>query len=295
MPARKRYLLCALLGFAALSGLGKDRHAGRTVRDALWLWGHEAGSYNNTYGLPGKSRMTPAEAAYYLGIPNVMFVRFMNQPQPPFRQHALPLARLNRVVWSIVGDASSKDNDSQPDLQEVLRLGKEFPNLSGAIMDDFFSGGRGRYKPDQLADFRRQLHAAERPLDLYVVLYTHDLEKPVQAHLANVDAITLWTWQAKELNRLEDNFRRLEEIAPSSRKLLGVYLWDFGASAPIPLDAMRHQCRLGLEWLRTGRVEGLVFLANCVADLDLETVHYARELIEQVGDEPLRERAATNP
>ena len=30
-------------------------------RDRLWLWGHVAGSHNGQYGLPGPSRVTPAE------------------------------------------------------------------------------------------------------------------------------------------------------------------------------------------------------------------------------------------
>ncbi len=64
-------------------------------------------------------------------------------------------------------------------------------------------------------------------------------------------------------------------------------MWDFGACAPIPMSAMKHQCHLGLEWLRAGRIEGMVFLANCIADLDLEAVEYARKWIAEIGDEPL--------
>ena len=267
----------------------------RTIRDALWMWGQEAGSIHrhasNAWKLPGMSRMTPAEGAYYLGLPNIMIVRMANEPAPPFRQYALPLRRLKRIVWSIVGDASSKDNDRQPDLEEVIRLGEDFPNLTGAIMDDFFRkdpAAPGRYTPEQVAGFRRQLRAAKRPLDLYITLYAHNFDLPIRAHLEAVDAITFWTWNAKDLNSLESNFLRLEEISPpGQRKLLGLYMWDFGASAPMPMDAMEHQCRLGLEWLKSGRVEGLIFLASCIADLELEAVEYARRLIDRVGEEPL--------
>jgi len=266
----------------------------QTIRDSLWIWGQEAGCLhrysNNAWRLPGTSRMTPAEGAYYMGVPNIMVVRFANQPAPPFRQHALPLRPLKRIVWSIVGDASSTDNNRQPDLRDVIALGEDFPNLTGAIMDDFFRNNPeapGRYTPDQIEGFRSRLHAARRPLDLYVVLYTHDLELPLQPYLDAVDVITFWTWHAKNLSALEDNFSRLERIAPGKRKMLGLYMWDFGEGAPMPADAMEHQCLMGLEWLRTGRVEGLIFLATCIADLDLEAVEYARRFIAQVGEEPL--------
>jgi hypothetical protein len=266
-----------------------------TLRDRFWLWGHEAGCYhrhaNNAWHLPGaSSRMTPAEGAFYLGIPNVMMVRFGNQPQPPFRQHALPLLPLRSFIWSIVGDSGSTDNDRQPDVQAVLDLLPEFPNLTGTIMDDFFrrdAARPGRYTVEQVAAFRRQLHSASRPLELYVVTYVQDLDFPIRAHLEVVDATTFWTWQAADLHKLETNFGRLEAIAPTTRKLLGIYMWDFGVGGPMPMDAMQHQCRLGLEWLRAGRIEGLVFLASCIADCDIEAVEYARKLIAQVGDEPL--------
>ncbi len=269
------------------------------TRDAFWIWGHEAGGFhrhrNNMWRLPGTSRMTPAEGAYYMGIPNIMVVRFANQPAPPFRQYALPLRPLKRIVWSIVGDSSSVSNDQQPDIKEVISLSEDFPNLTGAIMDDFFLDDQqspGRYTPEEVEGFRAQLHATPRPLDLYVVLYTHNLDLPLRAHLDAVDVITFWTWNAKDLNSLESNFRRLEDTAPSKRKLLGLYMWDFGLSAPMPMDAMEHQCRLGLQWLRMGRIEGLVFLSNCIADLELEAVEYARRFIAEVGDKPLARRIA---
>lgn len=265
-----------------------------TIRDALWIWGQEAGCFhrnrNNCWNLPGMSRMTPAEGAFYMGVPNIMMVRFANQPMPPFRPHSIPLRPLKRIVWSIIGDSASTDNDRQPDLQEVITLAEDFPNLTGAIMDDFFRNdpaAPARFTAEQVEGFRRQLHSAGRPLDLYVVVYSRNLALPIRKYLDSVDVITFWTWQAKELEALESNFRRLEELSPQKRKVLGLYMWDFGAGAPMPLAAMEYQCRLGLEWLRKGRAEGLIFLASCIADLELDAVEYARRLIAQVGDEPL--------
>src|SRR5262249_22985274 len=43
-----------------------------TVRDKLWLWGHDAGAHNDGWGLPRPSRIPPAEAAFYLGTPNLI-------------------------------------------------------------------------------------------------------------------------------------------------------------------------------------------------------------------------------
>ena len=43
----------------------------------------------------------------------------------------------------------------------------------------------------------------------------------------------------------------------------------------------------GLEWLRQGRIEGMVFLASCICDMGLETVEWTRQWIAEVGDTPL--------
>lgn len=50
--------------------------------------------------------MTPAEAATYLGVPNLMMVGFGGQPEPPLDRYAKSLTGLKRVIWSVVGDSS---------------------------------------------------------------------------------------------------------------------------------------------------------------------------------------------
>ena len=50
---------------------------------------------------------------------------------------------------------------------------------------------------------------------------------------------------------------------------------------------MRHQCQLGLEWLRQRRIEGMIFLASCICDMGLEAVEFARKWIQEVGNETL--------
>jgi hypothetical protein len=261
-----------------------------TIRDRLWLWGHEAGCHNEHWMLPGASRMTPVEAAFYMGTPNLIMVVYGNRPAPPFFQYALPMRPLKRLVWSIVGDSSSKRNDESSDLNEVLALAAWQPNLCGAIMDDFFhppdeNGRVARYSPEELAGFARRLHAADRPLDLWVVVYAHQLDIPMAAHLEQCDVLTLWTWKAPDLARLEENFDKLEAIAPRKRKVLGCYMWDYGQRMPMPLEAMQHQCELGLRWLKAGRIEGMIFLASCICDLQLEAVEWTRQWIAKAGEQ----------
>ena len=260
------------------------------VKDRFWIWGHEAGSHNNQYGLKGLSRMTPAEGAFYLGVPNIIMVRYEGKPAPPFDQNALALTPLKQVVWSIVGAGGQTTAD---EVDTVQNLAKRFPNIYGVIMDDFFrkpdkEGRIAVHTPEELKAIKKRLIVEGRKPDLWVTLYTHNLDLPnLEEHLKQCDVITYWTWHAETLKKLEQNFSRLEALTPSSRKVLGCYMWDYGDHRPLPLTLMRHQCQLGLKWLREECIEGMIFLASCICDLGLEAVEWTRKWIRDVGEEKL--------
>lgn len=267
------------------------------MRDHMWLWCHPSGSHTRSpdqHGLPGQSTITPAEAAAYMSIPNVLFVRYELDPHPPFETHAQPLTSLTQVVWSIEGGGGG-------DVDAVLVLTKTLPNLRGVILDDYFARMTGTahmgietprtqtaesdsaFSVDAIRALRHRLIADERRLDIWVVLYAHELEweAVLRPHLDLCDVVTLWTWNAVELARLEKNFSRFEQVVGSKRKVLGVYMWDYGAKLPMPLQAMEHQCSLGLRWLQEGRIDGIIFLASCICDLRLEAVEWVKEWIAQ--------------
>lgn len=259
-----------------------------SMRDRLWMWGHQEGSHNTHWNLPSPSRMTPAEGALYMGLPNALMVTYGGNPVPPFDREARALTSLKKVVWSIVGDSGSKRNDQKTDLEEVVALAGKYPNICGAIMDDFFQNGEdqtvpGRYTPQDLAGFRRELRRARQPLDLWVVLYDYQLNRPLQYHLAECDVVSFWTWKGADLAQLEQNLPRVQALAPGKRIMLGCYLWDYAVGKPMPLDLMQHQCRLGQQWIKEGKIEGMVFLASCICDIGLESVEWTREWIREVG------------
>jgi hypothetical protein len=230
--------------------------------------------------------MTPAEGAFYLGAPNIILVRYDNKPAPPFEQYALALSPLKRVVWSIVGAGGQTQSQ---EVALVRGLAARFPNICGVMMDDFFRGGDkiAVHTVDELKNIQKNLTVSDRKLDLWVVLYDHQLSHPVGDHLAQCDVVTFWTWRSEMLSALEENFERVERLAPSRRKVLGCYMWDYGNRKPMPISLMKRQCQLGLQWLQDGRIDGMIFLASCICDLELETVEWTKRWIQKVGDEPI--------
>ena len=413
-----------------------------TVHDRLWIWGHVEGSYDNAYGLPQNSRMTPLQAAEYLGIPNIIMVRYntghSNEPTPPFDEYAKQYANTNKLMWSFVGAGGGTSREEQ---YHVVELAKKMPNITCLFMDDFFHGNAvpvesakncwlaennprfpvalslqfpvptvangieltqsdwktGDYRTSDFAvdvrtdgrwnegvawgtlanqggvamtlklpgypvdglrirflgthdatgamsvglggirlfndhqevnlsgvkmeagssypghapeallkslspedieppascsladlrEIREKLSLPDRKLDLGVTLYTHQLNPAIRRHLDMCDVVSFWSWTADELAKLPENFAKYREIAPNKRTLLGIYMWDFGLGKPLPMDLMKMQCDMGLKWLKNGTIEGMIFLASNICDMNIEAVEYSKKWIAEHGKETL--------
>ena len=192
-----------------------------SIINHIWLWSHPAACYNGLWNLPGESAMSPVDAAAYMGIKNAVMVVFADKPKPPFDDYSKQFAEMDKVVWSIIGDGSSKRNDAESDLSHVIELKNKMDNLRGGIMDDFFGHGR---ESDfaKIKKFSDQLHSAG--LELWVVLYGHQMETPeLQKYLELCDVISFWTWRAEELPLLEERFGKVEsDCAPTRKSHLAV-------------------------------------------------------------------------
>ena len=308
--------------------------ASETVRDRLWIFTVVEGGNNKKSPAspngnvkhyiddfaPGGSRMTPAEGAFWLGVPNLLFIRSNSQPASPevevgrkktsYQQYATSFQPLDRVVWSVVGGGGE---GGMRELPATLSLAQEFPNIRGIFMDDFVRPIPRKKATDAhtgrpampLADLRRlreQTKTNGRPLDIWVTLYTHEInperknktipyrscEPPLADFLGEFDVLTLWTWDSTEIPELEANLLALEKIAPKKARIaLGLYLWDFQNKQPVSVELMKHQCDLGLKWLKEGRISDMIFLANTMLDVGMPSADFSRQWIKEHGGEKL--------
>ena len=264
----------------------------QTVRDRFWIFTCAA---NSDFPHLGKrSVMTPAEGAFFLGVPNIIVVQSSSlevpygRLEPPLAQYAVAMRPLTRVVWSVVGSGGFT---SEEETAEVLELAKTTPNFAGIMLDDLFTnrseGKRANLTVEALADIRGQLLKINEELAVFVTLYSHQFDLPIDDYLDLVDVITLWTSRPADLVNLESNLKRAEEVAPKQKKMLGCYVVDYGQKKGVPVPLMKLQCETGLRWLQEGRIEGMIFLGNTTMDLGFESVKWTRDWIERVGDRPL--------
>lgn len=224
-----------------------------------------------------------------MGVPNVIMIRYLDDPPMPFDQYAIPFRALKQVYWSTVGGDGIT---SEAERTHVLELARRLPNIVGFFMDDFFHSPHrtddlGALSIREIQAMKAGMRSVGRPLRLGVTLYTHQLDLPLGPYLDECDDVSLWTWRASDLKDLEASLERCEKLTPSSDKLLGLYMYDYGTQSPMPVDLMQLQCEAALRWLKEGRIRGMIFLATCICDLELDAVEWSRRWIAEVGDTPL--------
>jgi hypothetical protein len=264
----------ALLTLAALLLAPLGAHAqqaeANTVRDRLWLFGVPADGPRLFYegaGYRGGSRITPAEGAHWLGVPNLMFItQPWNQPPAMARekawktvttkeQYAISFQSLKRVQWAAVGSGGLGGLAEVPD---IVTLAKDYPNITSIYLDDFVTRpytkradgttvGTPAMTEAQLKSMRTQLGKAGRPMEVWTTIYTHefdrkhrdfkDCEPPLADQMKHFDVVVLWTAQSADLRDLEKNLTLLESIKPKNCRIaLGIYLWGYWDKDPAKAD-----------------------------------------------------------
>lgn len=250
------------------------------ISDKMWIWGHDG---QGVKWHDRNIRMTQVEGAYYMGTPNICMVWTGQRIVPLEEQHqyAMAFKPFPRIVWSVTGNASSPDADK--DINNALTLAKKFPNICGVVMDDFFQN-KQPYTAEELAAIKQRLVVNGKRLPLWAVYYSSELNLPVEKSLRQFDVITFWTWSQDHLNDLESNFDRMEKLSPDNRKMLGCFMYDFSANKELPVALMEKQCRLGRQWLKQGRIDGMIFCLSWICDMELEAVEWTRRWIAETGE-----------
>lgn len=263
------------------------------LRDKIWLWGQTPGSHHAAagYNLPGINRMSPVEGCRFFGISNCCRVAMRLGPIPPFDNESEELKGLRQVVWSAIGAGGVHRREEQyGDLEEVIRQATIYPNIVGAIMDDFLlsESRRNNFIPEKLRRMKEMLrHEAGRPLEFWTVYYERELHLSVQEYLEIFDVITFWTWYGENLLALRKNLDFVREANPSKRLLAGCYMWDYGNGKPLTLELMRLQLDTYREYMHAGKLDGFIICSNCIADVGIEEVELTRTWLDAHGNEIL--------
>ena len=258
------------------------------IKDRFWLWGHPEGRYNNEFGNDKISRMTPMEGCSYLGVNNVFMVPVgvdVNR-----RQYNKSFRRLNNVAWEV--DAAGLDPTV---VDEVIEEAKEFPNITACVLDDFQSLRKeGKTNIECLWETRERLHTkGDKPLDMWMVLYTHEFgtnaeaDAEFQKFIDPFDGIIMWTWGEHRVPWIPERWEQFKKMTEGKKRMIGCYLWDFGRSSPSTRENVLWQLNWARERIIAGEAEGVVLHTNTMADLDLDAYDAALEWMAEHEEEDI--------
>ena len=272
-----------------------------TVRDRFWLFASRAhdddillGKNTTPSWINSRwSRITPAEGALMLGVPNIIMVSSDGIPVPYSKDaygYMESFCRIKKVLWSCTGSGGFRNGNEEA---FICDLSKRYTNVYGAYFDDFTmdfncNTERSAAEIDELfKGVRLQLDRALRPMELWSTCYVDHVKKYSPALYDPLDGIIVWNMKKEEIVNMERDFQEYEKLLPDKRKMLGIYIYDYISGHAVKTELMEMQCETGLKWLREGRIEGMVFLTNCVMGIGLSSEYWLRDWIDRVGDEIL--------
>lgn len=268
-----------------------------TVRDKLWLFASRAHDDDIWLGKSRAdrftpwSRITPAEGALMLDVPNVIMVGSDGDPAPYSAEaygYMESFCRMKNVVWSVSGSAGFRAGNEE---KFICALAEKYSNVTGAFADDFIDETSDPEKRaeqlETVRSIRRQLDKAPRPISMWLTMYTRNISTADTEACGLFDCLSLWTWSYRDLDRLEENYSAWENRFPKQKKYLGVYIYDYPSGQPVPNEYMEKQCSFGLKALKDGRADGLIFLTNCVMGVGLPSEYWLRNWIDSVKDTEL--------
>jgi len=269
-----------------------------TVRDKLWLFASRAHD-DDIFFLRAKerpkarwSRITPAEGAFMLGVPNMIMVESDGEPCP-YTEDAFgyleSCCRIKNLLWSVTGSAGYRNGNEE---EFICDMAEKYPNIVGAYFDDFHGDYRKQstLEEPQIRELfrkvRTQIDKACRPMESWATVYVTQLKKYPQDFYDDLDGVIMWNIRKIEPEKVEEDFKQFEEYLPNKKKMMGIYLINYGGgeSLSVPDEVMEAQCELALRLLKEKRIEGIVFLTNCVMGIGLTSEYFVRNWIDKVGD-----------
>lgn len=290
-------LSAVLAATAAIGGSRKIPYDG-TIRDRLWMWGHNPYLANVIHeqlsakgdstldAIEARPNIEMADACRYMGIWNVCSIMFRDMDYE-LEDYCKTLRGMKRVAWGVSDGDTTKTKEEKKRLAD--RASRILPNLTTLYLDDYFCSDVSRYTLDEINELRGRQRL--RGTDLAVVLYLdqNGVKEEYRAELERCETISLWMWEAKNLAKAEEGVRKCRAmVGPKKEILLGLYMWDFGGGdKPIPPNVMKSQLEVAYKLLKERAIDGLIFHCTPFVAFDLEAVKISRAWIAQHGDERL--------
>jgi len=240
----------------------------------IWVWGYTLKTVpgNVPYVENRRSYCSLEDGARYLGADNLVY---MDSAHDLGALNPAQMERLSAFKQVVCGLTHIEEADGwhlfyEEAARKVSELSLRFPNITGAIIDDFRDppGPSGKMTPEELKRIYLALKSVNPALKLYVVRYhvRQDYDE-LLAYKDYFDGINVWCWNTTEhfwKMLYKYDLLKLRATLPGKEVLQGQFIHDFGNQlcAPMPMDQLQLQCEKISLSMREKRIDGWVVLQN---------------------------------
>ena len=224
--------------------------------DRLWLWGGPTPSWGGSMAPDCLVREKS------LGNENAIYVYGATTPE------AIGMCSgYKKLLCQVNSNCRTQGmlKGSEEENAELLsKLSLEYPNITGAICDDFSTGFVRTLLPARYEKIYRGVKKYNDKLKLYGVVYTHELGKThfdlIQPY---IDVVNLWVWNKEEILDIDHHVAQCRKIFPGKSILLGLFIHDYGTSdLASPAELLIYQLKRAGVMLKKNWIEGVVVLGD---------------------------------
>ena len=236
----------------------------------FWVWGYVLDQVpGKSYFLDGATSCSLETGAKYLGADNVFWLN------PLHSQDAICDWQIERLQdFSTVFSGLTHIETNGPgkggwrteyyeSAMKVAKLSLRYPNIKGAIIDDFRSPtGPSRYMTDdELRAIYMDMKAINPALKLYVVYY-HIIQQPdsLLSCKEYFDGMSIWCWRSTDYfwdALYEDEIRLLRENYPDKDLIQGQFIHAYGdGHFAQPMPQLIKQCSKITKQLDHKQIDG---------------------------------------
>ena len=226
-------------------------------KEQVWVWGGPTPSWGGSM-----ADDTLLRGAAYFNAENAVYV-YGPTTDKMMRLHA----GFKKLVCQINSNCRSPGalaNSEEENAELLSRLSLQYPNIVGAMCDDYSTSFTNLLLPERFEKMYRALKKHNEALRLYGVIYEFELGRGkfrlIQPY---IDVVNLWHWNKESILDIDHYIALCQEDFPGKPIILGIFIHDYGcASCGTPPELLVYQLEKAREYIHKGVVEGIIILGD---------------------------------
>lgn len=234
-----------------------EKSLAKLTPDKVWVWGGPTPLWGGSM-----ADDTLVKGADYFGSENVVYV------YGPTTDHMLSLhSKYKKMLCQVNANCRTEGalaNTEEENAQLLSKLSLKYPNIVGAMCDDFCTGFGRVLLPERFEKIYNGVKKFNKDLRVYGVIYAHELgAKNFQLIQPYIDVVNFWLWNKEEILDIDTHIARCREEFPGKPIILGIFLHEYGrADAGNPPRLLVRELQKAREFLTKGWIEGVILLGD---------------------------------